>query len=176
MRMTTSRPRRVHASSGRAALKTLTAIAMACLLTTVATARSVDLKPGRYEVTVSYEVQHERQNQSQTAAKCIRPPDLGSPERIFNDRVDDVPNLEEACRVKDFKSGSGKISYDAECSNRMVHVEGTVGEAEFAVVRTVMPRTGQAVPLKFMIRGKRTGDCLLMDGGSGSRQLLRNPR
>lgn len=157
--------------NSRAALKTLTAIAMACALATIASARSVDLKPGRYEVTVTYEVQHERQNQSQTTARCIRPPDLGMPERIFNDRPGYAPGPEELCRVKDFKSGTGKISYDAECSNRRVHVEGTVDESGFSVIRTVTPRTGQAVPLEFMIRGRRTGDCLLLDNRS---TLLRN--
>lgn len=152
-------------------LKTFAASLMACAVTAIAPAREIDLKPGRYAVTVAYEVQHERQNQSQATTRCIRPPDLASPERIFNDRTDSATAPEETCRVTNFKSSAGRISYDAECSNRTVHVEGTVAESGFSVVRTVTPRTGQAVPLKFMIRGKRTGDCLLLNNRS---TLLRN--
>lgn len=168
MKMRASRPV-VHASSGRAALKTFTAIAMACLLTTVAAARSVGLKPGRYEVTVSYEVQHERQNQSQTTARCIRPQDLGNPEEIFNDRSGPARKQEEICTVKDFKAVAGRISYNADCSNRTVHVEGTVDESGFSVVRTSTPRVAQAVPVKLVIRGRRTGNCVL--GGDSSNSL-----
>lgn len=144
------------------AAKLFAAITMSCALIAVASARGVDLKPGRYEVTISYEVQHERQNQSEKTARCIRPPDLENPERIFNDRTDSAPSPGTVCTVRDFKSSAGKISYDAECSNRTVHVEGTVEESGFSVVRSVTPRAGQAVPLKFTIRGRRTGDCMLL--------------
>lgn len=125
----------------------------------VASAGNVTLKPGRYEVTVTYEVQHERQNQSQTAIRCIRALDLESPERVFNDRTDAAPRAEEICKVKDFKNAAGKVSYNADCSNRTVHVEGNVNETAFRVVRTVRPKASAGVSLKFTVSGKWLEDC-----------------
>lgn len=125
----------------------------------VASAGRVDLKPGRYEVTVTYEVQQERQNQSRTAIRCIRPLDLESPERVFDDRTDSAPKVEEICTVKNFKSVMGKVSYNAHCSNRTVHVEGNVNETGFSVVRTVRPKASTGISLKFTVSGRWVGDC-----------------
>lgn len=152
----------------RIAFNAFAVIFVICGSTSKACAGNVDLKPGRYEITVTYEVQHERQNQSRTAVRCIRPVDLESPERVFNDRTDSAPKPGEICTVKGLRSSAGKISYDADCSNRTVHVEGSVDALGFSVVRTVRPRAGQTVPLKFMIRGRRTGNCLEMGGGNNS--------
>lgn len=167
------KPRRDYArysASNSAALKTFAVVMMVWALATIASARNVELKPGKYEVTVSYEVQHERQNQSQTTPRCIRTQDLGNPEEIFNDRTGPTRKKEEICTVKDFKAVAGRISYDAECSNRTVHVEGTVDESGFSIVRTATPKVGQAVPVKLVIRGRRTGDCELVgDATSSSR-------
>lgn len=137
----------------------LAVIAAVSGFASVASAGKVGLKPGRYEVTVTCEVQHVRQNQSQTAMRCIRALDLESPERVFNDGADSAPRAEEICTVKDFKSAAGKVSYNADCSNRTVHVEGNVSEVSFSVVRTVRPKASAGVSLKFTVSGKWLGDC-----------------
>ncbi len=120
---------------------------------------TVDLTPGKYAFTITYEVQDQRQDESRTGTRCIAPSDLDNPEKIFNDRMLAGSKSEDSCAVKDLKSGDGTISYDADCQNRLVHVEGTVGSTEFSVIREVKPKASKGVSLKLTLRGKRTGDC-----------------
>jgi hypothetical protein len=148
------------------AVKSAAVIAAAILCGGVAAATNVDLKPGKYALTITYEVQNQRQNESRSDTRCITLRDLDNPERIFSDRVTARPKQEESCSVKQLRSIGGKISYDAECSNRMVHVEGNLNGTEFSVVRTVKPKASQGVSLKFTVRGRRTGDCVTPDNTS----------
>lgn len=133
------------------AVKSAAVIAAAILCGGFAAA-NVDLKPGKYALTITYEVQNQRQNESRSDTRCITLRDLDNPERIFSDRVTARPKQEESCSVKQLRSIGGKISYDAECSNRMVHVEGNLNGTEFSVVRTVKPKASQGVSLKFTVR------------------------
>lgn len=142
------------------AVKSAAVIAAAILCGGVAAAANVDLKPGKYALTITYEVQNQRQNESRSGTRCITPRDLDNPERIFSDQVTVRPKQEESCSVKQLMNTDGKISYDAECSNRTVHVEGNVSATGFSVVRTVKPKASQGVSLKFTVRGTRTGDCV----------------
>lgn len=144
---------------GKFARNTLAVLAVGCSMAAAAFAHDVDLRPGKYAFTVIYEVQGERQNQSRTATRCIRQSDLSDPENVFTDRAATATKQEEACPVRNLKSADGKISYDADCANRSVHVEGTIGPAEFAVVRTVRPRGNQSAVLRLTIRATRTRDC-----------------
>jgi len=141
-------------------LKSAAVIAVAGLFGGLAAAASVQLKPGKYALTITYEVQNQRQNESQSGTRCITLRDLDNPERIFSDRVTVRPKQEESCSVKQLRNIGGKISYDAECSNRTVHVEGNLSGTEFSVVRTVKPKASEGVSLKFTVRGRRTGDCV----------------
>ena len=125
-----------------------------------AAAPSLGLTPGEYVLTITYEVQEQRQNQSRTATRCVRPKDLANPEEIFNDRTDAQEEKEESCAVKNLKSGNGRISYDADCANRSVHVQGNLSDTGFSVVRTVKAKASQGVSMKFTVRGTRTGACL----------------
>ncbi|HEV2616996.1 MAG TPA: DUF3617 family protein [Candidatus Acidoferrales bacterium] len=140
-------------------VKAVAAVAMACWFATAAFAAKVDLRPGRYAFTVTYEVQGERQNESRTAMRCLRQGDLGDPENIFTDRIAGPAKQEETCSVHALKSADGKISYDADCSNRTVHVEGNLNDVGFMVVRTVTPKANARVSLKFTVRGKWLGNC-----------------
>jgi len=140
------------------AVRTLAAVVMASLTSTGAFATNVNLRPGRYAFTVTYEVQGERQNESRTMMRCIRRGDLVDPENIFTDRTS-AAKPEETCSVRGLKSAEGRISYDADCSNRTVHVEGDLSQAGFSVVRTVRPKTSASVSLKFTVRGKWLGRC-----------------
>lgn len=139
--------------------KIIALILLSCFLMTLAAAANVDLKPGKYAVTITYEVQDQRQSESRSATWCIQARDLSNPERIFNDQLAVPPKKEKPCSVKDLKSADGKISYDAECANRTVHVEGTLNGTGFAVVRTVKPKASAGVSLKFTVQGTRTGGC-----------------
>src|SRR6185437_5650342 len=160
MKRTAAQPNSTGASvSANLAMKTVAVLAMTCSMTTASFARNVGLRPGKYAFTVTYEVQGERQNQSRTAMRCIRQNDLSDPENIFTDRIATAAKQEETCSVRGLKSGDGKISYDADCSNRTVHVEGTLSAAGFSVVRTVTPKASAGVSLKFTVRGKWLGRC-----------------
>jgi hypothetical protein len=125
----------------------------------LATAATVELRPGKYAFTVTYEVQDQRQNETRTGMRCIAPADLDNPEKIFNDRLLAGGKPEESCTVSGLKSGGGRISYDADCRNRLVHVEGSVGNAGFSVVREVKPKASHGISLKLTLMGKRLGDC-----------------
>jgi hypothetical protein len=126
----------------------------------------VNLEPGEYEFAVSYEIQGQQSARSKTAERCVTPDELNSPEDIFSDSEPDGHKVSEPCKVKNLKERGQKISYDAECSNRLVRVEGTVKPTEFSVVRDVRPKTTHGVSLKFKLQGRRTGDCRV--GGKGT--------
>ena len=148
--------------NGKAARKIAVVTALAGLFGAHAagdTGVNLELKPGKYALTITYEVQDQRQNESRSVTRCITPQDLSSPEKIFSDRIAAASKKEDACAVRGLSSTEGKVSYDAECSNRLVHVEGNLSDTEFSVVRTVKPRASQGVSLKFTVRGRRTGDC-----------------
>ncbi len=144
---------------GRLARNMLAALAIICSIATAAFATNVNLRSGRYAFTVMYEVQGERQNESRTMMRCIRQSDLSDPEHVFTDRVAADARQAEACSVRNLKSGDARISYDADCSNRTVHVEGELSQAGFSVVRTVRPKTSASVSLRFTVRGKWLGRC-----------------
>ena len=148
---------RVRLRTGLVNLMFAAAILTSCAPLT--TAANIDLKPGEYTLTVSYQVQDQRQNESRTGTRCIALDDLDNPEKIFNDRMLAGNSQDADCVVRDLRSGDGQISYDADCQNRFVHVQGTIGNTEFSVVREVKPKASREVSMKVTLRGKRTGDC-----------------
>lgn len=119
-------------------------------------AEQLPLKPGEYILTITYEVQEQRENQAHVVTRCITRVELDDPERIF---TDENAAKQSSCPVRNLQTSAGRISYDADCHSRSVHVEGTLGAAEFAVVRTVRPKGNQNVTLKLTIRANRSRDC-----------------
>lgn len=134
-------------------------VVAAVLFATLAAAANIDLRPGEYALTVAHEVQDQRQSESRTAIRCITQSDLQNPEAIFSGLAADARENQDACEVKDLRTSRETISYDADCPNRLVHVEGKLRVSAFAVMRTVKSKTEPAVSLKFMIWGRRIGDC-----------------
>lgn len=124
-------------------------------------AANLALRPGEYTVTVTSEVQGQRQSELRTAVRCVREQDLTDPERIFNDQTGPLSTREVTCSVKGLKSASGTISYEADCANRTVHVQGSLSNMTFSVVRTVIPKASEGVSLKFTVRGNWMGACRL---------------
>jgi hypothetical protein len=136
------------------------AAALAGMFGTSLVTAKVKLQAGRYNVTITYEVQEQRQNEARITTRCITAEDLSDPERVFNDQGN-----REGCTVRNLMSGNRKIRYDAECPNRTVHVEGELSGQSFSVVRIVKPNGNQGVSLKLAERGTRTGDCSASGGG-----------
>ena len=135
------------------------ASAFAGSLNTLAAVPNLKLEPGRYIVTITYEVQDQRQNESRTATRCITRRDLDDPEKIFNDQTSSPPGNGQACSVSGLKTTNRRVLYEADCANRTVHVKGSLGSDGFSIVRTVTPKGNRGVSLKFTVRGRRTGDC-----------------
>lgn len=135
------------------------AAALVGICGTLGAAPNLKLEPGKYAVTVTWEVQDQRQNEPTFTTRCITRQDLGYPERIFHYQTSSPPEKTETCSVQNFKKADGRISYQADCSNRTVHVEGNLSHEAFSVVRTVMAKGNQEVSLKFIVSGRRTGDC-----------------
>lgn len=144
------------------------------LLVARATKVKVNLEPGEYDFTVTYEIQGEQPARPKTTARCITREELDQPEEVFNDSSAAPRKENEPCAVKNLKGSGGKISYDADCSNRLVHVEGRVSRTEFVVVRNVRPKGSQGVPLRFTLWARRTGSCRMR--GKGRKPQLPNPR
>lgn len=140
-------------------VKLATIATLAALFTTLAGAASMDLKPGEYAMTITYEVQDQRQTETRTMVRCITQSDLQNPETIFTDQAFTGNKEQDACLVKDLRKAGTQISYEADCSNRGAHVKGNVSASDFSVTRTVTPKTGEGISLRFIIRGRRTGDC-----------------
>jgi hypothetical protein len=135
------------------------AAALLSVSSAIAAAPNLKLEPGKYVVTITYEVQDQRQNEPRTTTRCITRGDLNDPEAIFNDQTGTPSESISACSVRNLKSSNQRVSYDADCSNRTVHVHGSVSSDGFSVVRAVTPKGNSAVSLKFTVRGRRTGDC-----------------
>jgi hypothetical protein len=143
----------------RCASKIAVLLMLAGLSEASAIATEVPLRPGQYLLTVTSQVQGERPSQSRSGTRCITESDLGNPEAVFSDQIAATRKGEAPCFVKELKNADGKISYDAECANRRVHVEGGLSGTEFSVVRMVRPKASPRILLKFVVSGKRTGDC-----------------
>ena len=135
------------------------AAALTGISSVVAAASNLKLEPGKYVVTITYEVQDQRQNELRTTTRCITRGDLNDPETIFNDQTSAPAESPKACSVRNLKATNRQVSYDADCSNRTVHVNGSVTADGFSVVRAVTPKGNSAVSLRFTVRGRRTGDC-----------------
>jgi hypothetical protein len=146
-------------SNGWNSVLAAAAAALAGMFSMPGAIANVKLRPGKYIVTITYEVQEQRQNEPRIATRCITLNDLADPERLFNDQQNG-----SECTVRNLVSGDRKIQYDADCPNRTVHVEGDVSGQGFSVVRLVTPRSNQGVSLKIAERGTRTGDCLTPAG------------
>lgn len=140
------------------------ATALACMCSPVAAGANLKLQPGEYVVTTTYEVQDQRQNEPRIAIRCLAPQDMGDPEGIFNDESGSAPENGKRCSVRNLKDANRELSYEADCANRTVHVEGSLSDEGFSVVRIVTPKGNQGVSLKGIVRGRRIGGCSVHAG------------
>ncbi len=139
---------------------TLTFLAVVVALPVAAnTASKLKLRPGEYELVVTYEIQGEPSSRPTITRQCITPDELDSPEEVFSESAPNERKAGEPCKVKNLRESGPNISYDAECPNRLVRVQGIVRRNEFSVVRNVRSKTTHGVSLKFTLQGRRTGGC-----------------
>jgi hypothetical protein len=143
-------------------LKQIFAMAICCSIAAVvlASPESIHLKPGRYAVSQQMKVNGQAEPESRPDSRCITASDLQNPEAVFNAASLGEFRADATCVVRSLKADGSKVSYDADCSNRIVHVDATlVSEGEFSAVRSVTAKSARGVSMVYKLGGKRTGDC-----------------
>jgi len=132
----------------------------AIALTVIAAPESIRLKPGRYEVLQQMMVNGKAEPESRPDSRCITTTDLQNPEAVFNAASLGEFRADATCVVRGLKADGSKVSYDADCSNRTVHVDATLlSDGEFTAVRSVTAKSARAVSMVYKLGGKRTGEC-----------------
>lgn len=119
---------------------------------------AMELKPGKYQVKTRTALAGHDQGEDRGKTLCITSTDLEDPERIFNERFFLTHKADPTCTTKNLQNEHGKLSYDEDCDDRLIHVDATLFEGEYAAVRTVNPKSG-AISVTFTMTGKRVGDC-----------------
>ncbi len=119
---------------------------------------ALGLKTGKYEETVTIEMNGKAMSEPNVHSKCISAEDLQEPEAVFNERVFKRYKPDPTCATHNLTNSGGKISYDEDCTNRKVHVDATVSGTEYSAVRSVTAKSGSSA-FTYKMKGKRTGDC-----------------
>lgn len=119
---------------------------------TMAAADSLPLKPGEYRIVTEMTIRGAT-GEPVTETRCITAGQASNPEAIFNIRP-----MAGFCKLGNVAIVAGKISYDADCPNTLVKVEGTVSADAYSVVRTHKPKV-KGVEAASKFQGKRVGAC-----------------
>jgi len=137
-----------------------TAICCSIAAVVLAAPETIRLKPGRYAVSQQMSVNGKAEPESRPDSRCITPTDLQNPEAIFNAASLGEFRADATCVVRGLKADGSKVSYDADCSNRTVHVDATLlSDGEFTAVRSVTAKSARGVSMIYKLGGKRTGEC-----------------
>ncbi len=143
-------------------MKTLLA-AMSLLLVpvlAVAAPTDVPLKPGKYVITFSVEMNGRSLGKpSKAGPRCLKAADMGDPENVFSQNAYSVMGRNPQCKITNLSSGGGKFTYDLECPRSTDRVEAAVAGDSFKVTRSLKGKTARAVSTVTQVDGKRVGDC-----------------
>jgi hypothetical protein len=135
----------------------LMCIAVAVASGSTALAQTVPLMPGYYEVMTTLMPSGTQDSRD----RCVTAEHLVEPEGVFNyafawKKYQPIPGQ----KVLNYSVQGGKISYDVETSMTMTHVEGTLSNSEFSIVRHTNSKSGKGgMPMSLKLDGKRTKDC-----------------
>ena len=125
-----------------------------------ATAQTVPLQPGKYEVTASITVSNVQEKaKPDTNTRCIKAEDLANVEAVFNNRFMAGFKADASCKVSGLAIGNGKISYSSDCKYGSVRVEGTLSNDSFSVVRTAKAKASGGVNVSTKLQARRIGAC-----------------
>lgn len=123
----------------------------------VALADALPLAPGHYDVTVTLSTTGKTEKRD----RCITSEHLANAESVLNygfaKNATPLPNH----TVVNFSVERGRISYNVDTPSSLIHVEGTISDTDFSVVRSHQSKSGKVspVPMTLTLTGKRTGDC-----------------
>jgi hypothetical protein len=115
----------------------------------------VPLSPGFYEVSTTMTPG----DRSASTDRCVTAEHLVDPEGVFMYVFSKKYTPIRGTKVINYSVQGGKISYDVDTSLATVHVEGTVSDTEFSVVRDAKSKSGRGIPMQMKLVGKRTRDC-----------------
>ena len=133
---------------------------VATLLPLLATAQTVSLQPGEYEVTASITFSNVQEKaKPDTNTRCIKAEDLANVDAVFNNRFMAGFKADASCKVSGLAIGNGKISYSSDCKYGSVRVEGTLSNDSFSVVRTAKPKASGGVNVSTKLQARRIGAC-----------------
>lgn len=118
-------------------------------------AQTVDLRPGRYAVTVEVEMPGMKMPPEKDV-QCVTREDLKNLSRLAFDE-----ELEKTCKVFDYKATGSKMTFTATCGDSgeplKMNVDMTLAPESFV---GVMKATQQGRPvMTSRVSGKRIGDC-----------------
>jgi hypothetical protein len=132
----------------------------AAWLPLLATAQTVPLQPGEYEVTAWITFSNvQEEAKPDTNTRCIKAEDLANVEAVFNNRFMAGFKADASCKVSGLAIGSGKVSYSAACQYSSVRVEGTLSSDSFSVVRTAKSKASGGIDVSTRLQAKRVGAC-----------------
>ena len=123
----------------------------------VALADSLPLAPGHYDVTATLSTTGKAEKRD----RCITAEHVATAESVLNygfaKNVTPLPNH----TVVNFSVEGGRVSYNVDTPSSVIHVEGTISDTDFSVVRSHQSKSGKVspVPMTLTLTGKRTGDC-----------------
>jgi Protein of unknown function (DUF3617) len=143
-------------------MKTVVAIAVALSFCTLSLAAATDvpLKPGKYAITYSMEMNGQSMGEASKAGpRCLNSADMSDPENVFSQNAYNGMGRNPQCKVTNVSSGSGKISYDLECPRSTDHVEAVVSGDSFKVTRSAKGKSARSVSVVTKVDGKRVGEC-----------------
>ncbi|MBS0150760.1 MAG: hypothetical protein JSR31_07440 [Nitrospira sp.] len=136
---------------------TLAIIIGSTLWTVLALAQSLPLMPGYYEVTATMSTSSEPEQRH----RCVTAEHLANAEAVLNyafaKKFTPLPNH----KIMNFSVGGDKISYEVDTPFSLIHVEGTISDTNFSVMRSNKSKSGKVspIPMTLTLIGKRTGDC-----------------
>jgi hypothetical protein len=143
-------------------MKTVVGIAAVLLFCTLSLAAPTDvpLKPGKYAITYTMEMNGQSMGQPAKAGpRCLNSSDMSDPENVFSQNAYNGMGRNPQCKIANLSSGGGKISYDLECPQSTDHVEATVSGESFTVTRSAKGKTSRGVSVATKVDGHRVGDC-----------------
>lgn len=122
-------------------------------------AETVPLKPGEYQVTAVTESSNGEAGKPDTHTRCVKEEHLANPDAVFNYYALNGFKPNPANKVMNVSMHSGTVSYEIEGVYAITHVEGTVSNTDFSVVRKATPKGDKALSVTMKVDGKRMGDC-----------------
>jgi hypothetical protein len=117
----------------------------------------INIQPGKWQLTVSMEMEGQPERPAQILTKCEQAKDIPTPETLMGKTQHSTQ-----CKASDFKTTRDKASWTFACQNG---AKGT-GEIVYAGdtyaftmhMSTISPRKGE-MKMTQHINGKRIGDC-----------------